>query len=280
MNGEFLIDRKSGVAAWKQIADHIGRAIDAGEFDETGMVPPETQLAEHFGVNRHTVRSAIAALAGDGILRRVQGRGTLIEKRERLVYPVGRRTRFSEGIGGQAGETDIRLLAEEERTAGTSIATALGLAPDATVIRLDTLSLADGIPVSLAAHYFSQARFAGIGKKLASFHSITRALSAFGVDDYVRVSTEVTARMASADEAGRLALNSNPIVLEAVAVNADSGGRPIQYSRTLFVADRIALRLDTAEKRSAGRSLYEAPEDSPRAGKSEPRSGMHRPGAE
>jgi GntR family phosphonate transport system transcriptional regulator len=248
MNGEFLIDRRSGVAAWKQIADRISRAIDAGEFDDTGMVPPETQLAEHFGVNRHTVRSAMAALAEDGLLRRVPGRGTLIEKRERLVYPVGRRTRFSEGLGGQAGETDIRMLAEEERPASGAVATALALASGAMIVRLDTLSLADGVPVSLAAHYFAHERFDGIGNKLTTYHSITRALAAFGVDDYVRVSTEVTARMASAEESDRLALNGNQIVLETVAVNADSEGRPIQYSRTLFAADRIALRLDTPGK--------------------------------
>lgn len=248
MTGEFFIDRRSGVAAWKQIADRISRAIDAGEYDETGMVPPETQLAEHFGVNRHTVRSAIAALAEDGLLRRVQGRGTLIEKRERLVYPVGRRTRFSEGLGGQAGETDIRLLSEEERVAPGGVAAALELERQAMVVRLDTLSLADGVPVSLAAHYFSCERFTGIGKELAAYHSITRALAAFNVQDYVRISTEVTARIASAEEAARLALGSNPIVLETVSVNADSDGRPIQYSRTLFAADRIALRLDTPAK--------------------------------
>lgn len=248
MNGEFLIDRKSGIAAWKQIADRIGRAIDAGEFDDTGMVPPETQLAEHFGVNRHTVRSAIAALAEDGVLRRVQGRGTLIEKRERLVYPVGRRTRFSEGLGGQAGETDIRLLSEDSRVASPPIAAALALAPASMVVRLDTLSLADGVPVSLAAHYFAHDRFAGIGRALGAYHSITRALAAFGIDDYVRISTEVTARMASAEETERLALGANPIVLETIAVNADSTGAPIQYSRTLFAAERIALRLDTAGK--------------------------------
>ena len=248
MGDEFLIDRRSGVAAWKQIADRIGRAIHAGEFDDTGMVPPEMQLAERFGVNRHTVRSAIAALAEDGVLRRVQGRGTLIEKRERLVYPVGRRTRFSEGLGAQAGETDIRLLSEESGPASHAVATALALAPGSAVIRIDTLSLADGVPVTLAAHFFPEARFAGIGARLGAFHSITRALAAFGVDDYVRISTEVTARMASAEEAGRLALGANPIVLETVAVNADSSGAPIQHSRSLFAADRIALRLDTTQR--------------------------------
>lgn len=248
MSGGFSIDRRSGVAAWKQIADRISRAIDAGEFDATGMVPPETQLAEQFGVNRHTVRSAIAALAGDGVLRRVQGRGTLIEKRARLVYPVGRRTRFSEGLGAQAGETDIRLLAEDDSPAGAAVAAALGLAPDSMVVRLEAMSLADGVPISLATHYFAHDRFAGIGGQLRAYHSITRALAAFGIDDYVRISTEVTARMASAEEAERLALGASPIVLETVAVNADPQGVPIQYSRTLFAADRIALRLDTPPK--------------------------------
>ncbi|MGV3552751.1 phosphonate metabolism transcriptional regulator PhnF [Rhizobium sp.] len=245
MNGEFLIDRKSGIAAWKQIADRIARAIDAGEFDATGMVPPETELAEHFGVNRHTVRSAIAALAEGGVLRRVQGRGTLIEKRARLVYPVGRRTRFSEGLGRQAAETDIKLLAEAEETASPLISAALALEAGAPVIRIETLNTADGVPISLATHYFSHARFAGIGGHLAAWHSITRALAEFGIDDYVRLSTEVTARMASASEVAHLALGTTPIVLETLAVNADSAARPIQYSRTLFAADRIALRLDT-----------------------------------
>lgn len=248
MNGELFIDRRSGVAAWRQIADRLSRAINAGEFDETGMVPPETVLAERFGVNRHTVRNAIAALADDGILRRVQGRGTLIEKRRRLVYPVGRRTRFSEGIGGQADATDMRLLAEAEQVASGAVAMALGIAAEARVIRLETLSLADGVPVSLAAHYFSAERFQGIGQTLAACHSITQALAALGVNDYVRISTEVTARLASAEEADQLALNNNPIVLETEAINADAEGNPIQYSRTLFAADRIALRLDTQGK--------------------------------
>ncbi|MBX9457262.1 MAG: phosphonate metabolism transcriptional regulator PhnF [Rhizobium sp.] len=248
MDSGFSIDRRSGVAAWKQIADRISRAIDAGDYDATGMVPPETQLAESFGVNRHTVRSAIAALAEDGLLRRVQGRGTLIEKRERLVYPVGRRTRFSEGLVGQAGETDIRLLHESEGPASVAVAAALGLTPGASVIQLNTLSLADGIPISLAVHYLEGGRFSGIGSRLSASRSITRALSEFGVEDYVRVSTEVTARLASPAESEQLSLGGNPVVLETAALNADSEGRPVQYSRTLFAADRIALRLDTPGK--------------------------------
>lgn len=245
MQDQFLIDRRSGVAAWKQIADRLSGAIAAGEYDATGMVPPETQLAERFGVNRHTVRSAIAALAEEGILRRVQGRGTLIEKRDRLVYPVGRRTRFSEGLEGQAGATSMRLLAAEVVEATASIAVALALPDGAPLVSLTTLSSADGVPVSLAIHHFDKARFGGMAAAFEKSRSITRALAELGIRDYVRSSTEVSARMATAEEARLLGLGASPIVLDTEAVNADSDGRPIQHSRTLFAAERITLRLDT-----------------------------------
>lgn len=245
MNEHFPIDRRSGISAWKQIADQISRSIMSGEYDETGMVPPETVLAERFGVNRHTVRNAIAALAEGGILRRVQGRGTLIEKRERLVYPVGRRTRFHDGLGSQAHELEIRLLNAQSVPAPEQIATALGIPETERVLKLDTLSMADGDPISLSSHYFDAQRFPKMASHFERHHSITRALSEQGVEDYVRISTEVTGRLATSEESSMLRLSSNAVVLETLAINADSSGQPIQFSRTIFAAERITLKLDT-----------------------------------
>lgn len=246
MNEHFPIDRRSGVSAWKQIADQISRSIISGEYDETGMVPPETVLAERFGVNRHTVRNAIAALAEDGMLRRVQGRGTLIEKRERLVYPVGRRTRFHDGLGSQANDLESRLLSAQSITAPEQVAAALGMPlTDALAVKLETLSMADGEPISFSNHYFDANRFPDMASHFEHHHSITRALAAQGVEDYVRVSTEVTGRMATAEESARLRLSSTAVVLETLAVNADSSGQAIQFSRSIFAAERITLRLET-----------------------------------
>jgi GntR family phosphonate transport system transcriptional regulator len=245
MDRQFAIDRHSGISAWKQIADQISRAINAGDYDETGMVPPETVLAERFGVNRHTVRNAIAALAEDGVLRRVQGRGTLIEKKTRLVFPISRRTRFSEGLGRQTPDMGLSLLAEELLPANAAIASALGIEEQAPLIGLTILGLAGGEPVSLAACYFPAERFPDMAKHVKANRSITRAFAAQGVDDYIRVSTEVSGRIATADESRLLRLAPGAVVLEALSVNADSSGRPVQFSKTVFAADRISLRLDT-----------------------------------
>jgi GntR family phosphonate transport system transcriptional regulator len=245
MNAVFTIDRTSGVSAWRQIADQISRSISSGEFDDTGMVPPEMVLAEKFGVNRHTVRNAIASLAEEGLLKRVQGLGTLIEKRERFVFPITRRTRFSEGLGKQAFEMSTRVIAADEVGASQEIADALQLPCGTMILRLRTVGSADGQPVSTATAHFEKARFPKMAELVRHHHSVTKAFAAQGVTDYVRVSTEVTGRLASSEETAVLDLLTNAVVLEARSINADLQGRPIQYSRTIFAADRISLKLDT-----------------------------------
>ncbi|MDY6963229.1 MAG: phosphonate metabolism transcriptional regulator PhnF, partial [Pseudomonadota bacterium] len=136
MVGQASVQRQSGVALWRQIADRIRASIASGEYDATGRVPPEIILAAQFGVNRHTVRSALAALAQEGIVKAVQGIGTMIERKERLNFPISRRTRFNEGIGSQARETEGLLLASAEEPASDDLARRLQLGTGAAVIRL------------------------------------------------------------------------------------------------------------------------------------------------
>ena len=58
-------DRRSGIAVWRQIADRLRQEIAAGQPAEGERLPPENTLSERFGVNRHTVRAAIAALVAE-----------------------------------------------------------------------------------------------------------------------------------------------------------------------------------------------------------------------
>ena len=61
------LTRGQGVALWRQIADQIRQAISAGTLGADGKLPPEMVLSDRFGVNRHTLRSAIAALVQEGL---------------------------------------------------------------------------------------------------------------------------------------------------------------------------------------------------------------------
>ena len=249
------LERRSGVALWRQIADQIRLLAAGGETEGGGRLPPETALAVRFGVNRHTVRSAIGHLVQEGVLRSEQGRGTFAVRPKRLAYPIAARTRFTTGLEGQAKERTGRLLSHAREDADARVAEALGIAPGAPVIRLETVSEADGRPVSRATSWFAAQRFSGIAERFARSGSVTAALKAFGVTDYVRRSTAISARHAGHEELGVLRLSPGAIVLVTEAVNDDLAGCPIHYSLTRFAADRVELRVDTAgSETAAGRS--------------------------
>ena len=229
-----------GVTRWRRVADQIRAAIGDGSFAD--RLPAEGALAERFGVNRHTVRRAIAALAADGLVRAERGRGTFVDgSAPRLAYEVGSRTRFSENVLSQARRPGGRLIGAERVDADAEIASLLDGPLGLDLFRIESLHDADGLPLSVATSWFPAARFPGIVEGFAETGSITEALRREGVADYRRRETRVTAERLSVRDAAHLAAAPDGLVLVARAIDVDLGGRPIQVLRTRFPAERMEL---------------------------------------
>ena len=122
--------RGHGVSVWRQIADALEDEIASGRLRSGAQLPTEAALAERFGVNRHTVRRALAALARQGIVRATQGRGTFVEPKP-LTYPIGPRTRFSEIVARAGQEAWGDLMSEREIRAHPSLARRLEIPDEA-----------------------------------------------------------------------------------------------------------------------------------------------------
>ena len=56
-----------------QVEHQIREAILEGQFAQGDKLPPETELAELFGVSRPTVREALGALVSAGLIRKIPG---------------------------------------------------------------------------------------------------------------------------------------------------------------------------------------------------------------
>ncbi len=74
------LDPNSPIPLYHQIEMDLRRLIRTGEIKVGDILPPETQLAAHYGVGRQTVRMALARLVDAGWLRRYAGRGTFIRQ--------------------------------------------------------------------------------------------------------------------------------------------------------------------------------------------------------
>lgn len=231
-----------GVARWRRVADDIRSQIADGAIAE--LVPPETELAARYGVNRHTVRRAIAALAAEGLLRAERGRGTFVRQRPaRILYPIGTRTRFSENMLRQSIEPSGRLIRADRVSADARLAGLLHCRAGAPLHRLDSLAVADGMPLSCSTSHFCAERFPGIVEAYAETGSITEALRRQGVRDYRRAQTRICAGRVAPGDAELLRCAGDAIVLVSEAVDIDVEDRPIQTIRTRFLADRMELVL-------------------------------------
>lgn len=230
-----------GVAMWRRVADSIRLDIVGGKLARGDRLAGETTLAARFDVNRHTVRRALAALDAEGVVHAEQGRGWFVAEARRLSYRIGKRTRFAEGLAGQARNLERHLLAVTTEAASAGVARALKLKPGALTIRLETLSSADGRPVSRATSWLDQRRFADFPTQFERAHSVTAAFRSLGITDYSRAATHISARHADAEETKLLRLAPGAILLVSEAIDADTEGRPIQYALSRFPADRMEL---------------------------------------
>ena len=154
------LQRGSGIALWRQIQKTLEQDISSEAFAPGEKLPTEQELAERFGVNRHTVRRALGVLEARGLVSIEQGRGTFV--REHVVdYALARRVRFSENLVRQSRSPGGRLLDSSVVQAQGAVAESLELLPGSPVIRLDISGQADGKPLMVATSWFPQARFPG-----------------------------------------------------------------------------------------------------------------------
>ena len=237
------IDRKGGSALWHQIGEILAADIAAGTFAPGAKLPTEPELMERFGVSRFTVRQALGHLEQRGLVRAEQGRGTFVHKGV-LDYTLSKRTRFSKNLIEQGFEPGGALLVHEIVQATERVAAYLKLAAGALVIHRRGIMTADGAPIELGDSYYPADRFPDFDKARRQYPTITAALASYGVTNYERLSTEIEARMPTAEEARLLRQPKSVPLLVTRKLDVDSDGVPITYSESIWSSERITFNVE------------------------------------
>ncbi len=220
---------------WRQIAQTLTAAL--GALAPGAKLPTEAALAAAHGVNRHTVRRAVEHMVQAGLVRVEQGRGCFVAE-DRLDYTVQPRTRFNEWIRQQNREPEGEVLQLCTQPASAPVAAGLRIAPGASVVMLHRLGRANGVPVSLARHYFAAPGMLGA---LRDAPTISAALTQIGIHDYQRRQTRATARMPAVVEARVLAMPRTLPVLVCENLNVDGSGVPVEFGVGLYPSNRVQI---------------------------------------
>jgi GntR family phosphonate transport system transcriptional regulator len=223
---------------WASIAELLRAEIAQGLYPPGAKLPTEADLSARFGVNRHTVRHALAGLAAEGLVLARRGAGVFVAASARTDYPLGRRVRFQQNVAASGRSPSREVLRIETRPADAAERAALGVD---RVHVYEGVSLGDGLPICQFRSSFPAERFPTLPQALARLSSVTAALTEMGLADYTRASTRITAKIARGPRAGLLRVAEGAPILRTEAVNVDAEGLPVEYGISWFVGDRVAL---------------------------------------
>lgn len=245
------VDKTSDTPAFKQIAAGLRAAIGSGRIGPGEKVPSESQLMEHFGVARMTVRQALGDLRDEGLVVAEHGRGVFVRQRPVVRRVASDRFARRHRDAGQAafiaeaegvGAPSVDELEVGSELPAQDVREHLDLGARGRVVARRRRYLMDGRPVELAVSYVPLAIAKGTqieepdsgpGGIYARIEEAGHVLAEF--------SEEVAARMPTPEERRRLRLPAGTPVLTVRRIAFDSNGIPVELTDTVKAAPSYVL---------------------------------------
>lgn len=205
-------------------------------------LPSEQLLADHYEVNRHTLRRAVDELVNKGLLQRRHGVGILVLMRP-YDYPLHAQARFSQNLLEQGSHPTSERLLAVLRPASSDVASALAINEGDNVIHLRTLRRVNGVPVCVINHFLPELSWWPTIQQFqnGSLHDFMQ--QHLGLD-LTRSQTRISTRRAQAKECKQLEIALQSPLLCVRTLNKHRDGQVAEYSVSLTRGDMIELTLE------------------------------------
>lgn len=221
-----VLSKTEGVALYVQIRETLRQQIENGQLEPGQKLPAEDELAAQFGVSRMTVRQGISDLIDEGVLYRRRGVGTFVAQFH-VERDHNRLTNFLETAQAAGFAAEVRLLSREVVPARMTVAKALALQESEPVIRIQTLRLANGVPITVYDEYVPYRLYPQLLQEDLRSRPAWQILESHGYT-IKRAVQRVEARLADADIANLLEIEENAPILYKHRVIMSEDGAPVE----------------------------------------------------
>ncbi len=230
------LDRASGRPLWAQLEEDLQRRLADGAFD--AAFPGEHELADQYGVSRHTVREALRRMRASGVVDSTRGRGSSI-RHGSIEQPLGALYSLFRSVEATGVEQRSKVRVLEVRQSPVVCET-LGLEPGTELVFLERLRLADGEPLALDRSYLpreiGEPLLAGTFEHTSLYGELAR-LTGIRLDGGRE---SITAVVADPPTRRLLGIKADVAVLAVTRIGC-LGGRPLEFRESLIRGDRFSL---------------------------------------
>jgi GntR family transcriptional regulator len=231
-----IFDRESGVPIYHQLATHIKKQIASGVYRPGDVLPSEADYIRELGLSRTTVRLAFGVITNAGLVRREQGRGTIVLSQVHSSLP--HLTSFTEEVRRYNRNPGVELVSITEEAIPSEVAIALSLLPGTVVTKVVRLRTADNEPIGLADSWLNTVRFPAL--KSMDF-KVLSLYDAFEKEQGLTIRSAVEnirADLPSDFEARKLKIKPGSPVIRMMRTTFVRGEQdkpvPIEYASAIF----------------------------------------------
>ena len=231
------LSRTSAGTLYHQILLGLTERIESGQVGVGDRLPSEADLVAEFGVSRTTARRALDELRRQGLVRREPGRGTFLASprlRSNLAYLHS----FSEEIERWGYTPGVRLVSQEERTAGEEVAAWLGVEVGEEVLYVRRLRLADERPIFVCNSHLPIGRFPALRDADYGTVSLSKLMEERTGRRIEHARQWIGAATAEPDVAGLLEIPAGVPVLKIRRITCVAGEEPAEVVEAFFHPER------------------------------------------
>jgi GntR family transcriptional regulator len=230
-----------GLPLYRQVQAGIEEMIRAHPEVKTQSFS-DASLAKRFGVSRITVRRAVDELVGEGLLYRIQGRGTFVRRsklKEKLTL-----TSFLEAWTQSGGGFTVKVaIFEPSMRAPEDVAARLGVGADSSVAYVRRLRFQKDMLVAIDERYIRAEYCTRLTKQDIETSSLVDYLRNHEGIIIDHGEMEIEARAADQDEARLLGIKRGQPVLVRRVTFLTGKNDAIHTGASIYRADRTSYRL-------------------------------------
>lgn len=225
-----------------QVREALRQRIHVGEWRTGDRLPSENELIEAHGVSRITVRQALADLAAEGMIVRVQGKGSFVSPgtvQQELSSLQG----LAEALALQGKAVRTQVLSWHRVRPGAAARAALGLAANQTCMELQTLRFVDEQPLSYNRTWLTSAAAQGLDKAMLETSDLLTLYERLQSTRVASASVDIRAALASQAQADLLGLTLPAAVLQVEKSVYTYEQLPLHHECSVYHPDMFSYRM-------------------------------------
>lgn len=237
----FNVESNSQTPIYQQVAEWVKLQIAKGKWSAGEKIPSEEEFVSRLKVSRGTIRKAIALLADEEVLTKIQGKGTFVSE-QKISYPFGQELiSFSETMQAKEINYSTKVIEKVIIPSTNFLQKKLNLKIDEKVFLLKRIRYVDGIAAMYLENYLSADKFKDIEKRNFEENSLFKVMEEIMGSTISKGIRDFSASLVDEELSILLNLEVGIPILKFDQVTFNEKNEPIEYSKIFLRTDKYQV---------------------------------------